>query len=431
VANLKQCQNSNSTKAEETTMMCNQISVENLKDKVTIALNESRTSQRIELDVSGYARKDIDFLIANETENKSLAGIIFASEDVDRLSSPKDIDAKNILRINDNVEKLKLLTESLNEAFNGRMNFLTEKEKSEFMSFTKASSDEGFLYRINDGQEMLGLIFLQNFERPNIGQVILENWVWSKPNLNDLERNLFYSNVEVLLRTFKGRIVDESTTGFAASIEKLESGAEIKHALYECLERFILNAILDRQNLPLKEWTEFAAKTVVNKLPVINTNPGFLKVYVLELPHLKKAYPQIFDSNIDGYFVWVLYFREGKGVVPGSACGFNLEATIERAYLEMYLHITALNQIDNDISQLGDSIIDRRLFNFGTNPDSIPQILKVIETNQNKSIRDFEYPEIIFSRALKGSWEPEVKIHRIILEGQVSFISGNLGRFIF
>jgi hypothetical protein len=168
---------------------------------------------------------------------------------------------------------------------------------------------------------------------------------------------------------------------------------------------------------------------------LIGTDKGVIKIYGYDYSNLNEVYSSIFNEKSTAYFMFALCFRFNKGVVPGAAFGLSFQKTQERALLEMFNHLSALESIECGKLVPSGSILDQRLINFGTIESLTNEVKSVIDQSlqhySKENFYEIKLPEIVFSNLIHGPWDPEVIVSRVILDGSVSLSDGDSRRFIF
>lgn len=75
-----------------------------------------------------------------------------------------------------------------------------------------------------------------------------------------------------------------------------------------------------------------------------------------------------------------------------------------------------------------DDILEKRLYYFGSNPKARCMVEERLKFG--KSCVYENLPRISFSRDLIGPWNPEVLVHRLLLEDSRPFSEGGVERFV-
>ena len=114
--------------------------------------------------------------------------------------------------------------------------------------------------------------------------------------------------------------------------------------------------------------------------------------------------------------------------MPGSACGINPEEVLERAACEARVHVNAYNRLRSMVDVQLVNLLERRLSHFAENPNGFETVLRRLTISDNPTI--MPAPPPTFSRRLRGAWEPEVSVHRVMVEQSMHLQEGGLNRFL-
>jgi len=74
-----------------------------------------------------------------------------------------------------------------------------------------------------------------------------------------------------------------------------------------------------------------------------------------------------------------------------------------------------------------NNIIEKRLFYFGSNNKSFKSLIEQIG---EKKCSKIIIPKINFAGILKGPWEPEIKVGRIVLKNSKEFTTGSVDKLV-
>lgn len=217
-----------------------------------------------------------------------------------------------------------------------------------------------------------------------------------------------------------GLDIDPTTNGFAALPSVFGKERVIGNAYCEALERWALNRIWDHGDIPVSEITFGAGR--LSKL--FDTLKGSGRCFKSILRQRNG------DASFSGenIFCLALFKTKDGGVVPGSACGINPDATAERAILEAYIHARAYDRMKKNKMFVFDNILEKRLYFFGSNPKARCMVEERLKCSEPVIYNNL--PRICFSRDLVGPWGPEVLVHRLLLEDSRPFSEGGVERFL-
>jgi hypothetical protein len=214
--------------------------------------------------------------------------------------------------------------------------------------------------------------------------------------------------------------IDPTSNGFAALPCSFGETQVVINAYCEAMERWILNRIWDQGNIELH-------KIAVEENKITKLFAGFKgKLHCLGITFQSRNIDQI--TSMETVFRLFIFETETGGTIPGSACGNNLQSVTERALLETFINVTAFDLMRKRNLTAFDDILEQRLYHFGNSNQGYSEVEKMI---LRPSARPFnETPEVIFSKRLAGPWEPEVLVHRVVLDGSMPFTAGGIGRFV-
>ena len=214
--------------------------------------------------------------------------------------------------------------------------------------------------------------------------------------------------------------LDPTSNGFAALPVSLGEDRLITGAYCEAVERWALARLWDEGDFPVRE--------IVSDDPVLaallpasfGESRFFEAVLKPTAPHLSAG---------DGlYFVLCLVRTAAGGVLPGSACGLHPNEVLERAAGEARIHINAYKRLSS-MSGVGlTNLTEQRLRYFAEKPDGFDMIKRRLTISADPHI--MTAPPPAYSRRLRGKWEPEVAVHRVMVEQRMHLQEGGLERFL-
>jgi hypothetical protein len=74
------------------------------------------------------------------------------------------------------------------------------------------------------------------------------------------------------------------------------------------------------------------------------------------------------------------------------------------------------------------SLIERRLRHFAEHPNGFGMVMRRLNVLNAPS--DIEAPAPVFNRRLRGDWEPEILVHRVMVQQAMHLQEGGLERFL-
>ncbi|MBP7795693.1 MAG: hypothetical protein KA059_02820 [Elusimicrobiales bacterium] len=213
--------------------------------------------------------------------------------------------------------------------------------------------------------------------------------------------------------------IDRTTTGFAAVPKYFENKILFINSYCESVERFVLNYIWD-----------FGLKLEENK---INNNKiiRLFSIFKGKLYNFSKAIETEKDfKEINSINFYLSAFRlENGGVIIGTSCGID-EKSIYRSFFELFINILTFKRMKKlqikGYEEL-NNIIEKRLFYFGSNNKSFKSLIEQIG---EKKCSKIIIPKINFAGILKGPWEPEIKVGRIVLKNSKEFTTGSVDKLV-
>lgn len=208
--------------------------------------------------------------------------------------------------------------------------------------------------------------------------------------------------------------LDPTSNGFAALPVSLGEDRLVSGAYCEAVERWALARLWDQGDFPARE--------VVPDDPI---------VAVLLPKPLGEArfFETILKPTGDGlYFVLCLVRTAAGGVLPGSACGHNPKEVLERAACEARIHINAFKRLNSMNGVSLANLTEQRLRYFAEKPDGFDMIKRRLTISNDPYV--ITAPPPAYSRRLRGEWEPEVAVHRVMVEQQMHLQEGGVERFL-
>jgi len=212
---------------------------------------------------------------------------------------------------------------------------------------------------------------------------------------------------------------DPTTNGFAALPAAMGSRPLIRHAYHEALERWALNRFWDEGNISFNEVTP-----PQDAVSLFGQFKGRVSCYVAAL---QDQSPKALRAGTIS-FCLAIFTNDAGGVVPGSACGDDLAATTMRASLEAYIHARAAANLKGKAPLRQLDITEQRLLHFSTSAlagASVKERLLLSRTSVPRPT-----PPIMFSKHLPGPWEPEIRVHRVLVADSKPITCGGIDRFI-
>lgn len=207
---------------------------------------------------------------------------------------------------------------------------------------------------------------------------------------------------------------DPNSNGFAAMPGPDTEGLAAAHAYCEALERFLLDRL----------WP--AGLKMNRSVGIDGQISGLFKAF----GGVPAVYELAFEAEFPacggrrGFFFFLCLFKtEAGGVIPGSACSLEAEGGRERAMFECYNHCRAFELMAKAGGGL-ENILEKRLYKFASSGGYFDKIAGKLEAG------GFEVPAVSFSRRLPGPWDPDITVHRVLLEGAAPLNDGGLERFI-
>lgn len=100
----------------------------------------------------------------------------------------------------------------------------------------------------------------------------------------------------------------------------------------------------------------------------------------------------------------------------------------DRALSETFINVTAFDLMRKRNLTAFDDVLEQRLYHFGNSNQGYSGVEKRILSSNARPFS--ETPKVIFSKRLSGQWEPEVLVHRVLVDGSMPVTHGGIERFI-
>lgn len=213
--------------------------------------------------------------------------------------------------------------------------------------------------------------------------------------------------------------IDSTTNGFAALPDIFGNEAVKENAYCEALERWLLDRVWYNGDVffvdfPLeRSWAAGLFGRQMERLHVYITEPICPEFSALST---KKV-----------FFCLALLETDCGGMLPGSACGADLNAVAEHAIVELYSHHLAFEKLKALNPARLDSIIEARLYRFASSKSAGDAVKSRIKVGKGGILK---VPEVVFSAAITGPWNPEVNVYRVLLGDTVPFLVDGVDRFL-
>jgi hypothetical protein len=217
-----------------------------------------------------------------------------------------------------------------------------------------------------------------------------------------------------------GLDIDPTSNGFAALPASMGEDRVVSSAYCEALERWALARLWDQGDFPARAVSP-EDSVAAALLPASHGECRFFTTI------LKPAAPNLAGAD-RLTFVLCLVKTTFGGVLPGSACGADPQRTLERAACEARVHVNVFKRLHELNGAQIPNQIERRLRHFAEHPsgfDMVARRLNVLNTPPA-----IEAPAPIFNRRLSGDWEPEILVHRVMVEQAMHLQEGGLERFL-
>lgn len=213
--------------------------------------------------------------------------------------------------------------------------------------------------------------------------------------------------------------IDASSNGFAAIPAEMGRETAVLNAYCEALERWFLNRIWDEGDITLEKH-DLKDKLLEQMLKPLSAQISCFSTSISP------------ERVIDGmpatisFCLCLLKTRFG-GAISGAACSCSPDSALERAALEAYLHSVSFERMIKRRLTIFENIIERRLVYFAGLRDGHKIIMERLKIAYKAELQ--KPPQILLSKALAGPWEPEVFVHRVLLDDSRPILDGGLNRF--
>jgi hypothetical protein len=214
--------------------------------------------------------------------------------------------------------------------------------------------------------------------------------------------------------------VDPTSNGFAALPVALGEERLVSGAYCEAIERWALARIWDEGDFPMRALTPNDAAANVLLPASLGESRYFETV-------LKPATSQLAGAD-RLRFVLCLIKTDTGGVLPGSACGIDPQQTLVRAACEARIHVNAFKRLRSMSNVELSNLTERRLRHFAEQPNGFDMVERHLSVSDSPPV--IGAPPSTFSRRLRGEWEPEIAVHRVMVEQSRHLHEGGLERFI-
>ena len=216
-----------------------------------------------------------------------------------------------------------------------------------------------------------------------------------------------------------GLDIDPTSNGFAALPASMGEERLVSSAYCEALERWVLAQIWDQGEFPVSVLA-LGDSIAASLLPAAH---GECRYYTAVLKPASQA------AGADRlHFVLCLVKTALGGVLPGSACGSDPKRTLERAACEARVHVNAFKRMRPLRGAVLPSLLERRLRHFAEHPKGFDMVMRRLNVLSAPS--DVEAPAPVFNRRLRGDWEPEILVHRVMVQQALHLQEGGLERFL-
>lgn len=213
---------------------------------------------------------------------------------------------------------------------------------------------------------------------------------------------------------------DPTSNGFAALPAALGEERLVSGAYCEAVERWALARIWDEGDFPTRALTPKDA-SVNALLPESLGESRYFETV------LKPATPELAGAD-RLHFVLCLVKTDAGGVLPGSACGIDPTQTLVRAACEARIHVNAFKRLRSMTGVQLSNLTERRLRHFAEHPSGFDMVARRLSVVNNPPL--VAAPPAAFSRRLRGAWEPEIAVHRVMVAQARHLHEGGLERFI-
>ena len=213
--------------------------------------------------------------------------------------------------------------------------------------------------------------------------------------------------------------MDASSNGFAAIPSEMGPEPAIINAYCEALERWILNRIWDFGDVAL-ERQALKNKSLIQMIKPLSPH---ISCYSLDISPEK-----VVESMSSPIIFSLCLLKTGVGgAISGAACSSSPEIALERASLEAYLHAVTYSRMVKARLTSFENIIEKRLFHFAGLSEGHAAVMERLKVSCKPA--PMKSPGILFSKTLPGPWEPEIVVHRVLLNGSRPILDGGVDRF--
>ena len=198
-----------------------------------------------------------------------------------------------------------------------------------------------------------------------------------------------------------GLELDNSSTGFAALPKRFGEEAVRVGAMSESIERWILNLIFYRQNIKLKRKTHWGKK---------------------------ESYHACVNFKNKKYYFCLVIKKYKNGFLSGASVSLNKRNSFESASYELLNHWHKVKRWESLDEKLNtENLLELRAQNYYQN-----EILakKYLEKLSNCTKNTYKLPEVIFDKALRGSWDTDYFVHRILLSDSEPIYEGGSNKMM-
>lgn len=208
---------------------------------------------------------------------------------------------------------------------------------------------------------------------------------------------------------------DSTGNGFAAMPGPDAGGLAASNAFCEALERFLMDRLWEA-GLGMK----LSGSVDPQIADLFRRYGGVPAVYELNFSAELPGVP----GRRDLFFFLCLFKPGTGGVIPGSSCSPEAVGGRERAMFECLNHCRAYERMKGRGEGELVNILEKRLYKFASSGGYFDKVVSKLSGG------GFEPPAVFFSRRLPGPWDPDIVVHRVLLEGAAPINGGGLERFI-
>jgi len=217
-----------------------------------------------------------------------------------------------------------------------------------------------------------------------------------------------------------GLDIDPTSNGFAALPAFLGEDRLITGAFCEAVERWALGRMWDHGDIGLMETESLESPAT----ELFECSKGKLHCFMTKFLAAKPG--QVCREEVT--FCLCIFETSEGGAIPGSACGTDRSSVFERAAAEAFVNLSAFNSMRKKKIGVFEDILEKRLHFFGSRPDGYKEVSGKL--NRSGGTASCEVPEVIFSKRLSGPWEPEVLVHRVLVDNARLVTFGGADRFV-